>query len=208
MGVTVDRFLPKSRLVRTVKAEAPPAKEERRQGAVRLHLEGPQGKSEPEWVLWGERVRVEYGGQPASLAYRSPEAALPFKVTLLRFSNEPYPGSRQASTFESTVRVDDPEQGSFETLISMNHPLHHRGYIFFQSSFVEGRPMMSIFSVARAPGLPIVYLGTTLIGVGVVWMFYVKPWLARRQAAAALAARRVRENRNEANAADPVTVRA
>jgi uncharacterized membrane protein len=208
MGVTVDRFLPRSRLARTVSPETPPVKEERRQPAVRLRLEGPQGKSEPEWVPWGERVRVAYGDQPASLAYRSPEAALPFKVTLLRFSNEPYPGSRMASTFESTVRVEDPEQGTFETLISMNHPLHHRGYIFFQSSFVEGRPMMSIFSVARAPGLPLVYLGTTLMGVGVIWMFYVKPWLARRQAAAALAARRPRENRNEANAADPVSARA
>jgi len=172
---------------------------------VRLHLEGPRGTSEPEWVLWGEGVRVAYGGEAATLAYRAPEAALPFKVTLLRFNNEPYPGSRMASTFESTVRVEDPEKGDFETLISMNHPLHHRGYIFFQSSFVEGRPMMSIFSVARAPGLPLVYLGTTLIGVGIVWMFYGKPWLARRQAAAALAARRARENRNEANAADPVS---
>ena len=205
MGVTVDRFLPRARLARTVKAETPPAKEERRQSAVRLHLDGPKGKSEPEWVLWGERVRVVYGDQPASLAYRSPEAALPFKVTLLKFNNEPYPGSRMASTFESTVRVEDPEKGNFETLISMNHPLHHRGYIFFQSSFVEGQPMMSIFSVARAPGLPLVYLGTTLIGVGIIWMFYVKPWLARRQAAAALAAHRARENRNEAKPADPVS---
>ena len=205
MGVTVDRFLPQARLARTVKPETPPAKEERRQPAVRLHLEGPNGKSEPEWVLWGERVRVAYGDQPASLAYRSPEAALPFKVTLLKFNNEPYPGSRMASTFESTVRVEDPERGNFETLISMNHPLHHRGYIFFQSSFVEGRPMMSIFSVARAPGLPLVYLGTTLIGVGIIWMFYVKPWLAKRQAAAALSAHRARENRNEAKPAHPVS---
>jgi hypothetical protein len=199
--ITVSRFLPRARLARTVRAETPPVKEERRQSAVRLRLEGPKGKTEPEWVLWGEGVPVAYGDETATLAYRSPEAALPFKVTLLRFNNEPYPGSRMASTFESTVRVEDPEKGDFETLISMNHPLHHRGYIFFQSSFVEGRPMMSIFSVARAPGLPLVYLGTTLIGVGIVWMFYVKPWLARRQAAAALAAHRARENRNEANAA-------
>jgi hypothetical protein len=203
--VTVHRFLPRARLARTVRPETPPAKEERRQGAVRLRLEGPQGSSEPEWVLWGEQVAVAYGDQPARLAYRSPEAALPFRVTLLRFNNEPYPGSRMASTFESTVRVEDPEEGTFETLISMNHPLHHRGYVFFQSSYVEGKPMMSIFSVARAPGLPLVYLGTTLVGVGIVWMFYVKPWLARRQAAAALAARRGGENRNEAHAADPVS---
>jgi hypothetical protein len=193
---------------RSVIPRTPPAKEERRQPAVLLQLEGKTASSEPTWVVWGEQTSVAFGGQPVSLAYRSPEAALPFQVTLIRFNNESYPGSRMAATYESTVRIDDPEQGSFETLVSMNHPLHHRGYIFFQSSFVEGRPMRAIFSGARAPGLPLVYLGTTLIGVGIVWMFYVKPWLARRQAAQALAARSTRENRNETQSADPVSVRA
>jgi len=145
----------------------------------------------------------------ASLAYRAPEAALPFRVTLLRFNNESYPGSRMASTYESTVRIDDPEQGTFETLIAMNHPLHHRGYIFFQSSFIPGaQPAISIFSVARAPGLPLVYLGTALIGIGIAWMFYGKPWLARRQAARALEAHRAQESRDDAKPADPVSASA
>ena len=68
--------------------------------------------------------------------------------------------------------------------------------------------MMSIFSVARAPGLPLVYSGVALIGVGVAWMFYLKPYLVRRQAARALAAHRERENRNEAEPADAVPARA
>jgi hypothetical protein len=204
LGVTVDRFLPAAESERTVSPQKPPAKEEKRRPAVRVHLEGPQGRSESEWLLWGEQRRVRFGDGLASLGYRSSEAILPFRVTLLKFSDESYPGSRMAATYESTVRVDDPETGSFETLISMNHPLHHRGYIFFQSSFVEGRPMMSIFSVARAPGLPLVYLGTAMIGTGIVWMFYLKPYLAKRQAAAALAAHRARENRNEAKPADAV----
>ena len=173
---------------------------------MRVRLEGPRGKSQSEWLLWGEQRRVRYGDQVAAVAYRSPEAALPFRVTLLKFNNESYPGSRMAATYESTVRVEDPEKGTFEALVSMNHPLHHRGYIFFQSSFVEGRPMMSIFSVARAPGLPLVYLGVALIGSGIIWMFYVKPYLAKRQAAVALAAHRARENRNEAKPADAVPV--
>ncbi len=208
LGVTVDRFLTAAAVVRSVVPEKPPAKEDRRRPAVRVHLEGPGGKSRPEWLLWGEQRTVAFADGAASIAYRAPETALPFRVTLVKFNNESYPGSRMASTYESTVRVEDPEQGSFETLISMNHPLHHRGYIFFQSSFVEGRPMMSIFSVARAPGLPLVYLGVALIATGIVWMFYVKPYLARRQAAAALAALRARENpKNEAKPADAVPAR-
>jgi hypothetical protein len=206
VAITVDRFLPAAALRRVVTPATPPAKEERRDPAVKMHLEGPAGRTEPEWVLFGEQRRVLFGDQVASLSYRQPELALPFRVTLLSFANTPYPGSRMASTFESRVRVDDPDEGTFETLISMNNPLHHRGYIFFQSSFIEGRPMVSIFSVARAPGLPIVYFGVTLIGVGIIWMFYVKPWLARRQAAQALAARRTRESlSDEAKSAGPVS---
>ena len=111
---------------------------------------------------------------------------LPFQVTLVGFRADKYPGSQMPATYESDVRVHDPEHGTFEHRISMNKPLHHRGYVFFQASFVEGRPMMSILSVAQAPGLPVVYLGTTLLCAGVAWMFYVNPAVARRRAARAL----------------------
>jgi hypothetical protein len=59
--------------------------------------------------------------------------------------------------------------------------------------------MMSIFSVARSPGLPLVYAGTTLLSLGVIWMFYVKPYLAKRKAALALA-RHERERSHEEDA--------
>ncbi len=205
LGVSVDHRFPSATLVRSVVPEKPPTKEERRRAAVRVRLESPAARGEPEWVLWGEQRRLRLGDRYADVGYQSPEQALPFRVTLIRFNDESYPGSRMAATYESTVRIDDPERGSFETLISMNHPFHHRGYIFFQSSFVEGRPMMSIFSVARAPGLPLVYLGVVLIASGVVWMFYVKPYLAKRQAALALAARRARENPYEAKPSDALS---
>ena len=128
-------------------------------------------------------------------------------VTLLDFNSDKYPGSSMAATYESQVRIDDPEYGVSEHHISMNHPLHYRGYIFFQASFVEGDPMMSIFSVARSPGLPLVYVGVVLITGGVVWMFYVKPYLARRQARLALEARSRREQVDEAKRVDPLPAR-
>jgi hypothetical protein len=198
MGVTVDRFWPNARVRREVKPQPPPEKEERRMSAVKVRLESPTGRTEPEWLLWTELRRVPFGGGLASIAYRSPEVPVPFRVTLVKFNSDKYPGTSMAATYESWVRVDDPERGVSEHYISMNNPLHYRGYIFFQASFVEGTPMMSIFSVARAPGLPLVYLGAALIGIGVAWMFYLKPYLARRQVARALLAHREREIRNEA----------
>jgi hypothetical protein len=201
MTVSVDQVLAHARGGRTITPAPPPDRDEIQMPAVRVHLEGPQGRSASEWLLWTESRTVSFAGSSATLAYRSPERAVPFRVTLLRFRSDKYPGSNMPATYESFVRVDDPEGGSSEHHISMNHPLHYRGYIFFQASFVEGQPMMSIFSVARAPGLPLVYLGVTLIASGVGWMFYLKPLLARRQAARALAAHKKRETEDAETAA-------
>jgi hypothetical protein len=195
MTVIVDKVLERARGQRKVTPERPPESDERRMPAVKVHLESPAGRSSSDWLLWTESRTLTFGGEEATLAYRSPEMVVPFRVTLLKFNSDKYPGSNMPATYESWVRIEDPEQGTSEHHISMNHPLHYRGYIFFQASFVEGEPMMSIFSVARAPGLPLVYLGVGLIASGVAWMFYVKPYLARRQAARALAANRQRESR-------------
>jgi hypothetical protein len=204
----VDRFLEKAAPRRTVSPAPPPEKDERRLSAVKVHLEGPNGRTAPDWVVWTEARKVAWAGNAATVAYRAPEVALPFRVSLLRFNSDKYPGSNMPATYESWVRVDDPERGVSEHHISMNHPLHYRGYIFFQASFVEGEPMMSIFSVARSPGLPLVYVGVSLISLGVLWMFYVKPMLARRDAARALRAHKERENRHEAPSADAARGRA
>jgi cytochrome c biogenesis protein ResB len=120
-------------------------------------------------------------GQSA-VAFGDREEALPFHIALLEFRADTYPGSRRPAGYSSRVRIDEADGRSSEHLISMNHPLHHAGYVFFQASFVEGTPMMSILSVSRSPGLPLVYLGTALVSLGVAWMFYVKPWLIRRRA--------------------------
>jgi hypothetical protein len=199
MTVTVDRLLPKASLKRTMAPAPPPEKDERRQPAVLVHLEGPKGRSNAAWLPWTEARTLQIGDAAYQVAYRSPEVATPFRVTLLDFNSDKYPGSNMAATYESWVRVDDPEKGVSEHHISMNQPLHYRGYIFFQASFVEGEPMMSIFSVARSPGLPLVYAGTTLLSLGVIWMFYVKPYLAKRKAALALA-RHERERSHEEDA--------
>jgi hypothetical protein len=184
MEVAVERYLPSAVMRRTVAAAPAPAQEERRVPAVRVRLEGLGGATEPEWVLWNEARQVPMGAGRAAVAFRAAESALPFRVTLLDFRSEKYPGSDRAATYESRVRLDDPEQGASEHVISMNRPLRHRGYVLFQASYMggeEGAPAGSVFSVARAPGLPLVYLGTALISLGVAWMFYGQAWVARRR---------------------------
>lgn len=189
LGLTIDHLVEKAALQREGAPSAAPAKERERQPAARVRLLASGQRSEPAWIAWGESRHLPVGEAAAHVSYGPAHTTLPFRVTLLQFEAKKYPGSRMPSAFESRVRVEDQELGASEHLISMNRPLHHRGYIFFQSSYVEGQPMMSVFSVARSPGLPVVYLGTALMGVGALWMFYLKPYLARRQGRRALDAR-------------------
>ena len=181
LTATVEKFLRRAAVHKTVRPAPPPSREERRAPAVRVRFDSPAGGTASAWVPWGESVSADLAEGAASVAFGEREAPLPFRITLLDFRADTYPGSRRPASYESRVRVEERDGTRSEHLISMNHPLHHRGYIFFQASFVEGQPMMSILSVSRSPGLPLVYLGTALISLGVAWMFYVKPWLVRRQ---------------------------
>jgi ABC-type transport system involved in cytochrome c biogenesis permease subunit len=188
LQVRVDRFLAHA-VVQRVVARVPATGQRSGDPAVRVRLVAG-GAAAEAWIAFGESRPLVVGGRSVEVAYVPTPATLPFRVTLLDFDSRTYPGSRMPATYESRVRVDDPQQGTFERTISMNHPLHHRGYTLFQSSYVDGVPQTSILSVARAPGLPLVYLGTALVGLGTLWMSFFKRWLARRQGRAALATRR------------------
>jgi hypothetical protein len=189
LRVKVGRVLRHAVRERVVARLPLPRREEDRSPAVRVRLQGTS-PSDGVWLGWSESGAVAWEGGTAQVAYGATSARLPFRVTLLDFRSDTYPGSAMAATYESRVRVDDPEAGSSEHLISMNRPLHLRGYTFFQSSFLEGEPMTSILSVSRSPGLPLVYLGTALVSLGALWMMSLKGYLARRQASRALAASR------------------
>jgi ResB-like family len=182
LTATVDTLVPHAAARKSVRPAPPPAREERRTPAVRVRFDSPAGGTAAAWVPWGESVGADLAEGTALVSFGEREVRLPFRLTLLDFRADTYPGSRRPASYESRVRVEEADGTRSEHLISMNHPLHHRGYIFFQASFVEGQPMMSILSVSRSPGLPLVYLGTALVSLGLAWMFYVKPWLARRQA--------------------------
>ena len=81
------------------------------------------------------------------------------------------PGTEQASRFVSQVRLTDEAQGIKDQphTIQMNEPLTHRGYTFYQSSYIRrSRPQdraaedgrfQSVFQVATDPGRPIKYGG-------------------------------------------------
>jgi hypothetical protein len=193
LALVVDEFLPSAKLDSHLMPQTPPGDAAARVPAVEARLERDGQAGPAEWIAWGDVRRLEApGGAAAAVRFADSALRLPFRVSLLDFESQKYPGTAMAATYQSLVRVEDAERGTSEHLVSMNRPLHYRGYTFFQSSYAEGERMTSILAVSRAPGLPLVYFGTTLLTLGITWMFYGKPWLARRRGARAMAAVRAR----------------
>jgi len=110
---------------------------------------------------------------------------LDFELKLDDFEVGFEPGTEQATKFVSQVELSDPSQGikNQPHTISMNHPLYHRGYTFYQSRYMPeidphtnqttGR-FESVFQVAINPGRPIIYAGCLMVVLGAFVQFYMR----------------------------------
>jgi cytochrome c biogenesis protein ResB len=106
---------------------------------------------------------------------------LPFRLELLKFTMERYPGSSSPSGFESLIRIHDGNQ-SFERKISMNNVLDYKGYRFFQASF-DSDERGTILSVNQdVAGRNVTYTGYALLIIGFILSFTDKNSRFRRLA--------------------------
>ncbi len=126
-------------------------------------------KTEGQLALWeGESASrfeqvVGLGPTPATVPHD-----LPFAVALKDFQIDYYQGTMRPAMFRSKVEVTDPATGqSFPFDIQMNQELAFKGWRLFQSSYQQqdGREM-TVLSVAKDPGQPIVFIGFVLLLVG------------------------------------------
>jgi cytochrome c biogenesis protein ResB len=99
---------------------------------------------------------------------------LGFPIELRKFDIDRYQGTRKAMEYKSIVSVPNIESHQ----ISMNEPLKYNGFTIYQASFEEdpntGQPVASVFSVNQDPGRWIKYLGSFIMSLGIVLLFYYK----------------------------------
>lgn len=142
-----------------------------RQPAVLVRIARGEAAREA-WVPRYSTRTVTLGGREYELAYGDTSLPLGFDLTLDRFHIGKYPGERQPRSFESHITITDPVTGTTQSrVISMNNPTSFEGYTLFQSSYRQEQGMsMSILSVSRDPGQPIVFAGyiATLLGMAIV----------------------------------------
>ncbi|MCK4872250.1 MAG: cytochrome c biogenesis protein ResB [Phycisphaerales bacterium] len=147
--------------------EAPAGEANRPVLLVKLD-DGPQ--TEPVHVPWNGEVPFTVEGQPGLLRYGPATRELPFTVQLDDFRRTDYPGSRMAMAYESDVAVKIGDGKWQPHRIWMNNPFKHAGWKVYQSSYIGDD--VSVFSVMKDPGLPLTYIGCTLLCVGIVIVFY------------------------------------
>jgi cytochrome c-type biogenesis protein CcsB len=146
---------------------------------VEGHLGIWEGQTVNELDVVGKNGQVE-GTSP-----------LPFSVTLDAFEVENYPGTMRPSQFRSRVHVIDRDTGrTFAAEIFMNHPLHHRGFSLFQSSYQQDRDPATgqirreatILSVSKDPGQDIVFVGYALLVLGMCVVLGTRMAQAKKRA--------------------------
>lgn len=154
-----------------------------RQPALRVEV-GSLSDAASHWIGW-RRTRSFHAGETTVFVRYGPKRfGLPFHVTLEKFTIPFNPGTRNPSQYESRVQVEDEDTHDLmRRTITVNDPLVHRGYVLYQASYSMGEDgrWISVFQVSRDPGKAVVYLGSGVTLIGVLWMFYVKPLLSRRQ---------------------------
>jgi hypothetical protein len=140
--------------------------------------------------VWLQRNDLHYGTRkiampsgPLVLRYGYGQVPLGFALKLADFRREFNPGREGDAAFASTVHLVDEERDVDEAHeISMNQPLTHRQYTFYQSAFNEtghGREA-SVFSVAYDPGRPLKYAGSLMVCTGIAIMFYMRAYFFKR----------------------------
>ena len=142
-------------------------------------------KVEGRLALWEGEQSDSIATPPAGGAAATHR--MPFSVHLDSFEIDYYQGTSSPAMFRSRVQVTDTATGrTFPAIIEMNHELSYAGYRLFQSSY-EQTPQRdkTILAVSRDPGQPIVFLGYTILMLGMMTVLMTR--IVQRREAQALA---------------------
>ena len=167
-SVTLNRIY-ESAVLHPVQSEDPEAS-----AVAEIEVTDQAGSVGSALVAHGIRkpVSVLMGQRAVGLGYGPIKVGLPYRLMLDDFVVRTYPGSTNPVDFESRVRLFDEQRGieGAPSRIFMNHPLNHRGFKHFQSSFDEDH-LGTILTVNYDPGKIPTYFGYAIISLGFILVF-------------------------------------
>ncbi len=123
---------------------------------------------------------VEVDGKTYEIALRFKHVYKPYRIELIAFDHDRFPGVEKAKNFSSRVRVIYPERNeNHEVVISMNNPLRlivdwsslvPQVDTLFQSSFLPG-DQGTILQVVDNRSWMMPYISCTMVTFGLLWHF-------------------------------------
>lgn len=125
--------------------------------AALVKLHGPLGAQE-KWLMLDDPDPAGYEDGNFFVRYVHPEAPI--------------------KQFFATVNILENGRRAASGVISVNSPLTYKGYKLFQVDYDQKAGKDSRYSVLKAvynPGMPVLYVGFTLLALGVIGMVLTKP---------------------------------
>ncbi len=113
--------------------------------------------------------KITVGDQEYVIVFRRQRTYLPFSIELLDFKKIMHPGTGIAKSYSSNVNLI--ENGiSKRILIKMNEPLRHRGYTFYQASFIESSDgETTVLAVVQNYGRLFPYISSIIMCIGLLF---------------------------------------
>lgn len=172
----VEHYYPHAEITSQFNEEPVNSQADEHLTAIEIEL-NHNGERKSLWLEQGDKKTVTVGGKPFQIVYGLKTQPLGFRIALGDFRVENYPGTNRPASFESDVTLKDDSNGTVRNVnIKMNQPLRYRGYKIFQSGYQqpEGEREISIFTVAKDPGIPLKYSGAVILIMGILTMFYTR----------------------------------
>ncbi|PIQ87017.1 MAG: hypothetical protein COV74_02410 [Candidatus Omnitrophica bacterium CG11_big_fil_rev_8_21_14_0_20_45_26] len=173
----VDQFFPSGQ-IEVDYVPLPPISKQK--GAVPVvQVEITDGKiTKQVWLEQGIAQLIPFGHGSLHAFFGLQTVPLGFQVELKDFIMDTDPGTNRPAAFKSEVTLKDPAAGvKRDQMIQMNEPLKYRGWKVYQSAYrlhPNNGPDISIFTVAKDPGIVLKYLGSIIIVLGIALLFYVR----------------------------------
>ncbi|MGR3218756.1 MAG: cytochrome c biogenesis protein ResB, partial [Candidatus Anammoxibacter sp.] len=81
--------------------------------------------------------------------------------------------------FKSTLKIIEDGKVVKTKTIEVNDPLSYKGIDFYQANYDPNNPKFSGIQVTSHPGIFVVYTGFWTLCFGIVFIFYIKPFIKR-----------------------------
>lgn len=136
-----------------------------------LKIEGTGQKTDGIYgIFLGQRTpdRFTLNDQNFFTEFRRKRTYLPFAIQLADFEKMMHPGTDIAKSYSSEVNLIENDN-SRRILIKMNEPLRHRGYTFYQASFIDDLPReTTVLATVKNHGRLFPYISSIIMSIGLL----------------------------------------